>query len=56
MLVAEDDENEQILLKRAFSTVEVHAALSFVKDGDEAVNYLGGTGQFADRGRFPFRT
>lgn len=54
MLVAEDDENEQILLKRAFSTADVQAALTFVRDGDEAVNYLGGTGQFADRKRFPF--
>lgn len=54
MLVAEDDENEQILLKRAFSTVDVHASLSFVKDGDEAVDYLGGIGPFADRERFPF--
>lgn len=54
MLVAEDDENEQILLKRAFSTLNVHAALTFVKDGDEAVDYLDGAGQFADRNRFPF--
>ena|SRR5580765_2850109 len=54
VLVAEDDENDRILLKRAFSMANVNASFAFVRDGEETVAYLVGASQFSDRARFPF--
>jgi CheY-like chemotaxis protein len=54
VLVAEDNEDDRILLKRAFSMASVPATFAFVVDGEETVAYLGGVNQFSDRTRFPF--
>ncbi len=40
ILVAEDDPNDILLLKRAFSKARVRASIQFVQDGQEAVDYL----------------
>lgn len=53
-LVAEDDENDRFFLSRAFLDAKAHGALMFVADGEEAVDYLGGSGKFAERARFPY--
>lgn len=53
-LIAEDDENDRFFLSRAFSDAQVHAGLIFVADGQEAMEYLTGSGKFADRVRFPY--
>ncbi|MHC1763168.1 MAG: response regulator [Verrucomicrobiia bacterium] len=52
-LVAEDDENDFILLKRAFSRAAPHTRLQWVKDGLEAKKYLLGESPFEDRSAFP---
>jgi len=54
ILVAEDDTDDAFFLKRAFAKVGVRTSLQFVRDGQEAVQYLRGEGQFADRLTYPF--
>jgi CheY-like chemotaxis protein len=53
VLIAEDEENDFHLFERAFhrasSEVRVHRA----KDGVEALHYLKGEGEYADRAKFP---
>ena len=53
VLVAEDDAGDVFLLQRAFTLSEVPAALHFVRDGQEAIDYLGGKAAFADRKTHP---
>ncbi len=49
ILVAEDDPTDAYFLERAFKRAGLPVTLSFVRDGQEAVDYLEGAGQFADR-------
>jgi CheY-like chemotaxis protein len=53
ILVAEDDENDIFLLRRAFERVGIPNPLCFVRNGQEAVDYLAGTGRFAQRDLHP---
>lgn len=53
ILLAEDDEGDVFLLKRAFLKLGVNAPMDVVNDGKEAVDYLSGEGNFQDRDRFP---
>jgi len=54
ILVAEDDAEDALFLKRAFAKVGVPSALHFVQDGQEMVNYLSASEGFADRKAHPF--
>ena len=53
ILLVEDDSNDVLLLQRAFRRAGLTHALQVVSDGDQAVAYLGGQGQFNDRGKHP---
>ena len=53
MLLVEDDPNDILLIQRAFAKACLVNPLKVVRDGEEALNYLAGSGEFADRGRFP---
>ena len=53
ILVAEDDSTDAFLLKRTFAKAGTVATLHFVRDGQEAVDYLSGEGSFADRDQHP---
>lgn len=53
VLVAEDDDNDVILLKRALAKAGVVNPIHVVRDGEEAVAYLSGVGDFSDRTRHP---
>jgi CheY-like chemotaxis protein len=53
MLLIEDDPNDILLIQRAFAKASLVNPLKVVRDGEEALNYLEGTGSFEDRGRFP---
>jgi len=53
ILLVEDEENDVILLQRAFARSGLVNPLHVVRHGDDAVAYLGGTGEFADREKFP---
>jgi len=53
ILLIEDDANDVFLMQRALKKAEVPNPLQVVGDGDEAVEYLGGSGKFGDRAQFP---
>lgn len=53
VLIAEDDPSDIFLLQRAFAAARVPATLHFVRDGQEAIDYLGGEATFADRSAYP---
>jgi CheY-like chemotaxis protein len=53
VLLAEDDENDVLLMRRAFSRVGISNPLDVVNNGEEAIAYLKGDGDFLDRGKFP---
>jgi CheY-like chemotaxis protein len=53
ILLVEDDENDVMLLQRAFRRAAIVNPLQVVRHGDDAVAYLEGTGEFADRAQHP---
>ncbi|HXP61665.1 MAG TPA: response regulator [Dongiaceae bacterium] len=53
ILLAEDDENDILLVRRAFDRAKIPNPLFIVHSGQETIDYLSGKGTFADRARFP---
>ena len=53
LLLVEDNEDDVFLMKRALQGAHVVNPLQVVEDGQEALDYLGGKGKFADREQFP---
>src|SRR5687768_4667513 len=53
IMLAEDDENDIALFKRAFKQADIKNPLQIVRDGEEAIAYLAGEGKFADRAEYP---
>lgn len=53
ILAVEDEDDDVALLKRAFRKTGVVNPVRFLNDGEQAVSYLGGEGQFADRETYP---
>lgn len=53
ILVAEDDLTDAFFLERAFKRAGIAVTLHFVRDGQEVIDYLRGSGQFTDRRRHP---
>jgi len=53
ILIAEDDDNDICLIKRAFHKANFDNPLTVVKDGEQAVAYLEGTGPYSDRQNHP---
>ncbi|MFI5235179.1 MAG: response regulator [Gemmatimonadales bacterium] len=54
ILLVEDNNNDVMLLQRAFNKTGARGAIHAVTDGDAAVAYLAGEGIYADRERYPF--
>ncbi|MDB6068000.1 MAG: two-component system response regulator [Pedosphaera sp.] len=54
ILVAEDNEDDVLLLQRAFQKAGSCSSLQFVPNGEEALSYLKGEGHYSDRQEFPF--
>jgi CheY-like chemotaxis protein len=54
ILQADDDENDVLLLQYVFRAARLPSPLHSVTDGQDAMDYLAGTGHFADRSRHPF--
>jgi CheY-like chemotaxis protein len=48
VLVAEDEESDALLLRRVFSKVAPNVPLTIVRDGKEVVDYLSGSGSYAN--------
>ena len=53
LLLVEDNATDVLLIKRAFVKAGLRHAIVTVADGDSAVDYLAGTGRFADRRAHP---
>jgi CheY-like chemotaxis protein len=53
ILVAEDNENDVLMLRRAFLHLVVTAPVQYVANGEEVIAYLSGTGRFANRDEYP---
>jgi CheY-like chemotaxis protein len=54
ILVAEDNEDDAYLLKRALSRAGIKVEAQIVPDGEQALAYLKGKNHYGDRQRFPF--
>ena len=54
VLLAEDDPNDVLLVRRAFEENQARNPVHVVGNGQEAIHYLAGEGHFADRAAYPF--
>jgi CheY-like chemotaxis protein len=54
IMVAEDDENDVLLLLRALKKIGMGDSVNVCRDGVDAIEYLQGRGQYDDRQRHPF--
>ncbi|MDB6022215.1 MAG: response regulator receiver protein [Pedosphaera sp.] len=54
ILLIEDSENDIMLVKLALKRAGVKNPVQAAHDGQEAIDYLQGSGPFADRSKFPF--
>lgn len=52
-LLIEDNDNDALLLKRAFSRGNLLNPLHILKTGEAALDYLKGTGPYANRSEYP---
>jgi CheY-like chemotaxis protein len=53
ILYAEDDENDAFLMRHAFNQAGIINPLLVVSDGNAAIEYLLGTGEYAERKEHP---
>jgi CheY-like chemotaxis protein len=53
VLIAEDNEDDMLMLRRAFDQLCFAGSIQFVPDGEQAIAYLAGEGRFAVRSEFP---
>ena len=53
ILLVEDDPNDVLLIQRAFQKAGLRNALKVVRDGEQAIDYLSGKGNYNQRDRFP---
>ena len=53
ILLVEDEEDDVLLIQRAFRKSGVKDNVMVVRDGEQAIAYLAGTGEYEDRERFP---
>lgn len=53
ILLVEDDPNDVLLIRRAFTKARLANPVQSVEDGDQAVSYLAGAGPYADRQSYP---
>jgi CheY-like chemotaxis protein len=53
ILLVEDEPSDVFLMKRALKSAQIPNPLQVASDGKEAINYLSGLGNYADRTHFP---
>ena len=53
ILLAEDNDDEVMLIRRAFRDAKLLNPLHVVRDGEEAIAYLKGEGRYANRAEYP---
>ena len=54
VLLADDNPNDVLLVRRAFSENQTPNTVHVVGNGEEAIQYLAGEGPFKDRGMYGF--
>jgi len=54
ILLVEDNEDDVFLTELALKGASVESRLNVVRNGQEAIDYLNGTAEFADRERYPY--
>jgi CheY-like chemotaxis protein len=54
VLLAEDDDNDVVLIRRALERAGTLRRLTVVEDGEQVIPYLLGLDKYADRRWFPF--
>jgi CheY-like chemotaxis protein len=54
ILLVEDNDDDIFLMRRALKAARIANPLQVVEDGQQAMEYLAGNGQYADRTQFPF--
>ena len=53
ILIADDDQEDWMLLAEAFKKKQLASNLRFVRDGEELLDYLGHKGRFSDKTKNP---
>ena len=53
ILLVEDREDDIILIQKAFEKGAISNPLQIVRDGEEAIHYLGGEGPYSNRAEYP---
>lgn len=53
ILLVEDDEDQVLSIRRSFWKARVLNPLHVVRSGEEAIEYLGGTGRYSNRPEYP---
>src|SRR5688572_10306753 len=56
ILLVDDSEFDVLLMRAAFKKAQFHPVLQVVRNGEEAIAYLAGTGEYNDRASFPLQT
>ena len=56
IMVVDDDENDLIFIERAFRAIGVNDPIHTVNGGVEAIAYMKGEGEYADRAKFAYPT
>jgi CheY-like chemotaxis protein len=54
ILLVDDRADDVLLIQRALVKAKVYNPVLVVRDGEEAMSYLQGTGIYSDRTRYPF--
>jgi CheY-like chemotaxis protein len=54
ILLVEDNEDDVFLMQRALKAAHIANPLFVVEDGQQAIDYLSGTGKFSNRVQHPF--
>src|SRR5882762_2599317 len=53
ILLADDNEDDIVLIQRALNKAAVHYPIHVVRDGEEVIAYLKGEWAYADRNKYP---
>jgi len=53
ILVADDDEEDRMLVKEALEESRLINAVHFVEDGEELINFLRNKGKYSDKKKYP---
>ncbi len=53
ILLVEDNEDDVFIMRRTLRRASIFIPLHLATNGQEALNYLKGVGEFANRGKFP---